>query len=140
MIFLIQDMLILVLLQTQFLDIKDYQILMYILLQELMNTDKKLKTQLEIKILTLQSSQIKSLLDLKIYVPSLNLPIMILLELQRIDIKIRFKKYGINLQTIMKFIQETMKGGILLEMSVLLMKVILKLIRIMKELDHHLIN
>ena len=45
------DMFILVLLQTQFLDIKDYQILMYILLQEPMNTDKKLKTQLEIKIL-----------------------------------------------------------------------------------------
>ena len=47
------DMLILVLLRTQFLDIKDYQILMYILPQELMNMDKKLKIQLKIKILIL---------------------------------------------------------------------------------------
>ena len=89
-------MLILVLLQTQFLDIKDYQILMYILLQELMNTDKKLKTQLEIKILILEFTD-KVSARFKDLCSSLNLPIMILLELQRIDIKIRFKKYGINL-------------------------------------------
>ena len=63
---------------------------------------------------------------------------MILLEPQRIDIK-RFKNMNKLLENNEIYL-EIMKGGIPLEMSVLLMKVILKLTSIMKELDHHLIN